>query len=233
MAIPRNITCAIFTVNSFLLTVLIFSSCSSSGKLTDENLEHLNLTVESPQSNDDNYVVQIAGFQDEGGEDYKSVLQRLERHEWDDIVSVDESSNTEEKNIQVEILNRPESLNRVLWQIGMEHYRSHAVDYRPNHQDGESVIMSEMPELIGSFNELQKKVHYPTHMEGTGIEGRVDLVYVVNEYGEVTDPKIVSGVHQSLNKEAIRVIKLAKYKPAMMNGLPVKVKMNAPIFIRE
>ena len=157
MAIPRNITCAIFTVFSFLLTVLIFSSCSSSGKLTDENLEHLNLTVESPQSNDDNYVVQIAGFQDEGGEDYKSVLQRLERHEWDDIVSVDESSNTEEKNIQVEILNRPESLNRVLWQIGMEHYRSHAVDYRPDHQDGESVILSEMPELIGSFNELQKK----------------------------------------------------------------------------
>jgi len=70
-------------------------------------------------------------------------------------------------------------------------------------------------------------------MEGTGIEGRVDLVYVVNEYGEVMDPEVVSGVHQSLNKEALRVIKLAKYKPAMINGLPVKVKMNAPIFIRE
>ncbi|PKD45034.1 energy transducer TonB [Rhodohalobacter barkolensis] len=233
MAIPRNITCAIFTVISFLLIVLIFSSCSSSEKLTDGNLDHLNLNVESPQSNDDNYVVQIEGFQDDGGEDYKSVLQRLERHEWDDIVSVDDSSSTEEKNIQVEILNRPESLNRVLWQISMEHYRNHAVDYTPDHQDGESLIMSEMPELIGSFNELQKKVHYPSHMEGTGIEGRVDLVYVINEFGEVTDPEVVGGVHQSLNREAIRVIQLAKYKPGMMNGLPVKVKMNAPIFIRE
>lgn len=233
MAIPRNITSATFTVFSFFLTVFFFSSCSSSEKLTNGNLDHLNLSVESHQSSDYNYVVQIEGFQDESGEDYKSVLQRLERHEWDDIVSVDESLSTEEKNIQVEIVNRPESLNRVLWQIGMEHYRNHAVDYRPNHQDGKSMILSEMPELIGSFNELQKKVHYPSHMEGTGIEGRVDLVYVVNEYGEVTDPEVVSGIHQSLNKEAIRVIQLAKYKPAMMNGLPVKVKMNAPIFIRE
>lgn len=91
------------------------------------------------------------------------------------------------------------------------------------------VAVEESPELIGGLAALQEKVEYPRAARRANIEGRVIVQFVVNENGDVINPTVVRGRHPLLDKEALRVIQLAKFKPGKQRGQPVKVRMAMPI----
>jgi len=96
-------------------------------------------------------------------------------------------------------------------------------------EDEVFIVVENRPELIGGMASLQRKVNYPEMARQAGIEGRVVVQFVVNEKGEVVDPKVVRGIGGGCDQEALRVIKTAKFKPGMQRGKPVKVQYTLPI----
>jgi len=91
------------------------------------------------------------------------------------------------------------------------------------------IVVEEMPKLIGGLGEIQKKIRYPEMARKAGVEGRVILQFIVDENGNVTEPVVIRGIGAGCDKEALRVVRQAKFKPGRQRGKAVKVKMSLPI----
>lgn len=94
------------------------------------------------------------------------------------------------------------------------------------------VLVEQMPELIGGLGSLQKEIEYPERALRANIEGRVYVRFIVNEKGEVENPEVVRGIGGGCDEEALRVVKMAKFKPGLQRGIPVRVQYNLPIIFR-
>lgn len=55
------------------------------------------------------------------------------------------------------------------------------------------------------------------------IEGSVIVQVIINRQGEVTSPNLLKGLSMGLDEEAIKAVKLWKFKPATLNGKPADV----------
>lgn len=91
------------------------------------------------------------------------------------------------------------------------------------------VLVEEMPELIGGLQALQKEVKYPERALRANIEGRVYVQFIVNEKGEVENPIVTRGIGGGCDEEAVRVVKMAKFKPGLQRGRPVRVQYSLPV----
>jgi TonB family protein len=58
------------------------------------------------------------------------------------------------------------------------------------------------------------------------IEGEVIVSVVVDENGDVTQPKIKTGLGYGLDESAIEAAKVFKYKPATKDDVPVAVRQD-------
>ena len=89
----------------------------------------------------------------------------------------------------------------------------------------------------GDANEFSKWVNenlnYPENCKKEGICGRVTLTFTVTETGKVTDVKILRGVHEDLDKEALRVVSSSPdWTPGMKNGKPVPITFTFPVIFQ-
>ncbi|NIT60886.1 MAG: TonB family protein [Aliifodinibius sp.] len=91
------------------------------------------------------------------------------------------------------------------------------------------VAVENMPELKGGLGALQQKINYPDMARKAGIEGRVIIQFIVNEKGEVEDPRVIRGIGGGCDKEALRVVKQAQFEPGRQRGNPVRVQYSLPI----
>ncbi len=74
---------------------------------------------------------------------------------------------------------------------------------------------------------------YPEKARKENLMGKVWVSFVIGENGEIKDVVVLKGEHESLNNEAIRIIKkLPKCTPAQKDGVPVSVKYTVPINFR-
>lgn len=94
------------------------------------------------------------------------------------------------------------------------------------------VVVEDQPQLKGGMAALQKEVNYPEFAKKAGIEGRVFVQFVVDESGNVQDPKVTRGVHKLLNEEAVRAVKQMTFTPGKQRGKAVKVQMSLPVTFR-
>ncbi|MGF7073341.1 energy transducer TonB [Mucilaginibacter sp. R-33] len=80
-----------------------------------------------------------------------------------------------------------------------------------------------------AFHEfLNKNLKWPNDVSGG--EGIVTISFFVESDGRLTDVKVVKGMSDPFNKEAIRVIKLSeKWIPATRDGHFIKSKYSVPI----
>ena len=89
--------------------------------------------------------------------------------------------------------------------------------------------VGEWPEFPGGNAErnkfLSKNLVYPRDAERKGIEGRVIIGFTVEKTGEIVDVKILKGVSESMDNEAMRVVKMMpKWKPGKNNGVAVRTR---------
>jgi len=91
------------------------------------------------------------------------------------------------------------------------------------------LVVENKPELIGGIASLQRKIEYPETARQAGIQGRVIVQFVVDEQGNVVNPRVVRGIGGGCDKEALRVIKEAKFRPGTQRGRPVKVQYTLPL----
>jgi protein TonB len=94
------------------------------------------------------------------------------------------------------------------------------------------VVVEEMPELIGGLASIQSNIEYPEMARRAGIEGRVYVQFIVNERGEVEDPRVIRGIGGGADKEALRAVRQAKFRPGMQRGRPVRVQYSLPVVFR-
>jgi len=95
-------------------------------------------------------------------------------------------------------------------------------------------IVDKMPKFNnGSTEQFQKHISqtlvYPPQALKKGISGRVVTQFKINKFGLVYDVEVVKGVHELLDKEAVRVIKSSPlWTPGFQNQLPIDVSYTIP-----
>ncbi len=94
------------------------------------------------------------------------------------------------------------------------------------------VVVEEMPKLVGGLASIQGKVEYPEMAKRAGIEGRVTVQFIVNENGEVENPKVIRGIGGGCDEAALEAVKQARFEPGIQKGEPVRVQYSLPIVFR-
>ena len=89
-----------------------------------------------------------------------------------------------------------------------------------------SLSAAETPEYPGGTdaleNYLAENMKYPATARNNGIEGVVNISFVVNIDGSIGQIKVVRMVDPDLEQEAIRLVKsMPAWTPAEKNGQPV------------
>jgi len=79
------------------------------------------------------------------------------------------------------------------------------------------------PRLIRKVEAL-----YPALAKATRTQGTVVLDCVIDERGNVTQMKLVSG-HPLLVQAALAAVQQWKYQPTLLNGMPVAVEMHVTV----
>ena len=96
------------------------------------------------------------------------------------------------------------------------------------------------PAFMGSYDPrtfMDKWVYtylrYPKYAVENGIQGRVEVSFIIDEKGQVTDVRVTRSVHEALDNEAVRVISASpKWKPARHRGKKVRVAMSVTVDFR-
>ena len=111
-----------------------------------------------------------------------------------------------------------------------------------NEESESDVIPFQLVEVKPSFNggdanEFSKWVNshlnYPPAAKEYGIQGRVTVQFTIKSDGRLTDVRVLNGVDEDLDKEAVRVVsKSPKWKPGSSKGKPVDVIYTFPVIFQ-
>ncbi len=98
---------------------------------------------------------------------------------------------------------------------------------------GVSVVQTQ-PEFPGGsdslYNFLINNLKYPRHAKLSGIYGRVYIGFLVDKTGKLLNQRLLSGVTDELNDEAMRVVKaMPDWKPGTRAGENIDVQYIMPI----
>ena len=86
-----------------------------------------------------------------------------------------------------------------------------------------------MPEPVGGYEAIKKKLIYPELAKENGIQGTVEVLITVDEFGEVTSAEVTKGIGYGCDETARIAVYYTKFKPGLQRGKPVKVQMTVPI----
>lgn len=115
--------------------------------------------------------------------------------------------------------------------------RSSAKFFDENGNEVAEEIAEYMPEYLGGEKEMFKVIYsnivYPTIARDGGLEGLVIIQFIVDEEGNVINPKVVKSVHPSIDEEALKAInRLGKFKQGKLHNKIIKVRLNVPVRFR-
>jgi TonB family protein len=102
------------------------------------------------------------------------------------------------------------------------------------HEEQVFMVVEQMPEFPGGEEALYKflatNIQYPQMAKDSLWQGRVFITFVIEKDGTITDVRVLRGVANALNEEAIRVVKsMPRWSPGTQRGKPVRVQYNLPI----
>ncbi|PST84817.1 energy transducer TonB [Pedobacter yulinensis] len=84
--------------------------------------------------------------------------------------------------------------------------------------------------LPAFYKYLADAIKYPPQAAEQNIQGKVNMSFVVEKDGSLTDIKVVKGLGYGTDEEAKRVLKASrKWIPGIQNGKPVRVSYNIAI----
>ena len=143
----------------------------------------------------------------------------------DDDIKLDDDMfiNLEDDNSGVEIMDYKEA------EVVEEEVEEEAIPFQ---------LVEQKPSFNGGdANEFSKWVNsrlvYPEIAKENGVQGRVTLQFTVEADGRVTNVKVLRGVDESLDKEAVRVVSSSpKWKPGKQRDRAVKVTYTFPVIFQ-
>ncbi|MDP4269738.1 MAG: energy transducer TonB, partial [Bacteroidota bacterium] len=154
----------------------------------------------------------------------------------DSIDIINKESNPQIKK-ERKIILEPEEDNVYCYDVEVNQDTSITNKYiekLPIKQDGENIIVDQMPEFQGGnamlFKYIEQNLVYPEQLQKEKIEGSVICSFIVGEDSTLSDIKIVRSLHPLLDEEAIRIVKsFPKWNPGKQNGIVVPVRFTMPI----
>lgn len=98
-------------------------------------------------------------------------------------------------------------------------------------------VVEEQPTFKGGMDAFYKyvmsEIRYPLSARQNGIEGQVDLQFVIERDGSISNVKTTNGIGAGCDEEAIRVLKsVANFTPGSQRGRTVRVQMAMPIIFK-
>lgn len=98
-------------------------------------------------------------------------------------------------------------------------------------------VVEEQPEYEGGmeafYTYVGNEMKYPLEAQQRGVEGRVDVQFVVEKDGSLSNISAIKGIGAGCEEEAIRVVQNASsFKPGTQRGRPVRVQMLMPIIFK-
>lgn len=98
-------------------------------------------------------------------------------------------------------------------------------------------IVDQMPEFPGGISKMMEfiasNIQYPNSCSEMGIQGIVYVSFVVRKDGTIDDIRLLKGVHEAIDKEALRVVgMMPKWVPGKNSGREVDVRFALPIKFR-
>ena len=103
---------------------------------------------------------------------------------------------------------------------------------RPDKTD--EAIAEQLPEYPGGMTELvtwlTKTIVYPPAARKMKLEGEVQVSFIIEKDGSLTDIRIHRAAAHAFNEEALRVARLMpKWKPGTIGGKPCRTQFVIPI----
>ncbi len=86
-----------------------------------------------------------------------------------------------------------------------------------------------MPEPVGGYEAIKKKLIYPDKAKEFGIQGIVEIKVLVDEFGEVQKADVIKGIGYGCDESAEIAVYYTKFKPGLQRGKPVKVQFIIPV----
>jgi TonB family protein len=98
-------------------------------------------------------------------------------------------------------------------------------------------IVEKLPEYPGGmgalYEHVSRKINYPKEARMKGVEGRVNVQFVIEKDGAITDVQAIDGIGSGCDEEAISVVQAAAaFSPGMQRGKAVRVRMVLPIIFK-
>jgi len=234
-------------LGAILLSTAIAMACTdmqTHNQAFDE--EELDLMTDFDPSGDRDYQQLLIYMSDsEQAEKYDDALAQMRQMQPEYIQSINvlEGENAVDEYgsraangvISVRTQSDTESFNRVLTALGMEPI-SPPSEPSESGQKAEDedyfVVVEDMPELIGGLASIQSEIEYPETAKRAGIEGRVYIQFIVNEEGQVEDPRVIRGIGGGADEAALEAVKKAEFNPGLQRGEPVRVQYSLPVVFR-
>jgi len=79
------------------------------------------------------------------------------------------------------------------------------------------------------FEFISNKIIYPLPAKESGIMGKVYVTFTITNTGKVDNISVKKGVNYLLDKEAVRVIRMLRFSPLTLSGIPQGFCLTIPI----
>lgn len=86
-----------------------------------------------------------------------------------------------------------------------------------------------LPKMIGGEDAFRNSIEYPILAQRSGIQGIVEVEFVVDENGRVSEPIIVKGIGAGCDKAVLKAIKMQRFEPGMKNGKLASFKIKETV----
>jgi protein TonB len=70
---------------------------------------------------------------------------------------------------------------------------------------------------------------FPEDMKRQGTSGLVTVSCMIDEKGNVTDPKVVKSTNDAFTEPAVEALKKWKFKPAKKDGEAIAIRVSIPV----
>ncbi len=133
---------------------------------------------------------------------------------------------------QKDIKGDPTQTVRIDEPVGNAPVSAAVTESNPNEIFTSVEVLPSFPGGMEAFGKyLGKALRYPSVAQENGVQGRVNVTFVVERDGSLTDIKPIGRqLGSGLEEEAVRVLKSApKWTPGRQNGRPVRVQYTVPI----
>jgi TonB family protein len=157
----------------------------------------------------------------------RKVLEERARERFEEERAKNEEEQRSKDNIEEE-----EGLEEVVETLGSNSKNEKAGGVEE--EESVFVIVEQMPKFPGGMTAylkyVQEHIQYPKEAAEQNITGRVFVSFIIEKDGKISHVKVVRGVHDLLDKEAIRVIESSPaWQPGIQRGIPVRVSYIQPV----